>query len=145
MKEVFTMEENKMKTIPAFGYEIIRDHLLHSILGKHEEDVLYWAGKELARKFPLFSLDELPSFFAEAGWGTLTIEKETKDELHYILMTPEAHSLNIEQRCFRLEAGFLAEQKQKHLGFLTECYDEKYEKKNCVKFTLKWDLKEKMH
>ena len=38
------MEGLNMKTIPSFGYEIIRDHLLHSILGKHEEDVLYWAG-----------------------------------------------------------------------------------------------------
>ena len=36
------MEEHNVKTIPSFGYEIIRDHLLQSILGKHEEDVLYW-------------------------------------------------------------------------------------------------------
>lgn len=138
------MEGYKMKTIPSFGYEIIRDHLLPSILGKHEEDILYWAGKEIARKFPLFSMDELPSFFTEAGWGQLILEKETKDELHYILMTTDDGSLNIEQRCFRLEAGFLAEQRQKQLGYLTECYDEKYEKKNHVKFTLKWDLKEKI-
>lgn len=138
------MEGYKMKTIPSFGYEIIRDHLLPSILGKHEEDVLYWAGKEIARKFPLFSMDELPSFFLEAGWGQLSLEKETKDELHYILTTTDDGALNIEQRCFRLEAGFMAEQKQKQLGYLTECYEEKYEKKNCVKFTLKWDLKEKI-
>ncbi|AWE08254.1 DUF2507 domain-containing protein [Lysinibacillus sp. 2017] len=138
------MEGYKMKTIPSFGYEIIRDHLLHSILGKHEEDVLYWAGKELARKFPLFSMDEVASFFVEAGWGQLVLEKEAKDETHYILTTEEENSLNIEQRCFRLEAGFLAEQKQKQLGFLTECYEEKNEKKNLVKFTLKWDLKEQI-
>ncbi|WP_274307638.1 YslB family protein [Solibacillus daqui] len=136
------MGELKMKTIPSFGYEIIRDHLLHSILGKHEEDVLYWAGKELARKFPLFSSEELPSFFTEAGWGVITLEKESKDEAHYVLTTTEEHSLNIEQRCFRLEAGFLAEQIQKQLGCLTECYEEKIEKKNYVRFTLKWDLKE---
>ena len=138
------MEGYKVKTIPTFGYEIIRDHLLQSILGKHEEDVLYWAGKELARKFPLFSMDELPSFFTEAGWGQLMIEKETKDEIHYILMTDEDLSLNIEHRCFRLEAGFLAEQKQKQLGCLTECYEEKNIKKECVRFTLKWDLKEQI-
>lgn len=144
MKEVFNMEGYKMKTIPSFGYEILRDHLLPSILGKHEEDVLYWAGKELARKFPLFAMDELPSFFGEAGWGQLILDKEIKDELHYILMTTEEMSINIEQRCFRLEAGFLAEQKQKQLGYLTECYVEKIEKKNYVKFILKWDLKEKI-
>ena len=137
------MEGYKMKTIPTFGYEIIRDHLLQSILGKHEDDVLYWAGKELARKFPLYSMDEAATFFEEAGWGRLILEKETKDETHYILTAiDEESSLNIEQRCFRLEAGFLAQQKQKQLGFLTECYEEKEIKKNMINFTVKWDSKE---
>lgn len=137
------MTTNEMKTIPSFGYEIIRDHLLPSILGKHEEDVLYWAGKELARKFPLFSMDEAAAFFQEAGWGVLELEKETADSAYYIL-TAEPSLLNMENRCFKLEAGFLAEQKQKTLGLLTECYDEKSKKHNCVKFTLKWDSKEKI-
>lgn len=136
------MEGHKMKTIPSFGYEIVRDHLLSSILGKHEADVLYWGGKEVARKFPLFSMEEAASFFYEAGWGQLTLEKETKDEAFYILTSEELDSLNIEQRCFRLEAGFLAEQKQKNIGFLTECYEEKNVNQNYIKFTLKWDLKE---
>lgn len=144
MKEVLTLEEQKMKTIPSFGYEIIRDHLLHSILGKHEEDVLYWAGKELARKFPLYSMDETISFFIEAGWGQLTLEKETKDEAFYILSTDGESSLNLEARCFRLEAGFLAEQTQKQLGFLTECYDEKNAKKHYIRFIVKSDLKEQV-
>lgn len=136
------MEAHKMKTIPSFGYEIVRDHLLSSILGKHEADVLYWGGKEVARQFPLFSMEEASSFFIEAGWGQLTLEKELKDELHYILTTEDPAALNIEQRCFRLEAGFLAEQQQKNIGFLTECYEEKNVKHNYIKFTLKWDLKE---
>ena len=54
-----------------FGYEILRDHVLPSILGQHEGDILYWSGKEIARKFPIFSVDELPIFFTEAGWGVL--------------------------------------------------------------------------
>ena len=66
-------------TISSFGYEIIRDHILSSILGKHEDDVLYWAGKELARKFPCKSQDELIAFFADACWGTLELIKESKD------------------------------------------------------------------
>ena len=56
------MVYNEMKTIPTFGYELIRDNILRSVLGKHEEEVLYWAGKELARKFPLFSIEEAASF-----------------------------------------------------------------------------------
>ncbi|MEK4230237.1 YslB family protein [Solibacillus sp. FSL H8-0538] len=137
------MAVDQMKTIPAFGYEIVRDSLLSSILGKHEEDVLYWAGKQIARKFPLFSMTEAASFFHEAGWGILSLEKETKDEAYYFL-TNEQDLLNIENRCFRLEAGFLAEQMQKNIGFLTECYDEKNVKQNTVKFHVKWDLKEQM-
>ena len=103
------MVDNDMKTIPSFGYELIRDNILRSVLGKHEEEVLYWAGKELARKFPLFSTEEATSFFEQAGWGVLSIEKEGKDSTTFIL-TGDADVLKFEERCFRIEAGFLAEQ-----------------------------------
>lgn len=135
------MSDADMKAIPTFGYEIIRDHVLSSILGKHENDVLYWAGKELARKFPLFSIEEAHSFFEQAGWGTLSLEKENKDSATYVLMVDQ-NILKTNQRCFRLEAGFLAEQTQKLNGFLTECYDEIDHKHGHVKFTVKWDIKE---
>ncbi|WP_042474878.1 YslB family protein [Bacillus ndiopicus] len=137
------METGNTKTIPTFGYEIIRDYVLSSILGKHEEDVLYWSGKEIARKFPLFSMEEAAVFFKEAGWGTLSLEKETKDSRTYIL-TGDPDTLKFDSRCFRLEAGFLAQQLQHQIGFLTECYDEKNSKKQYVQFHLKSDLKEKM-
>lgn len=130
-----------MKTIPSFGYEILRDGVLRSILGKHEADVLYWAGKEIARKFPLFSLDEAPSFFSQAGWGHLTLEKQSNDT--YILsLTGDADILKFDDRNFRLEAGFLAEQVQKLKGYLTECHEEVNVKKQFVTFTVKWDLKD---
>ncbi len=32
--------------------KLLRDYVLPSILGKHEDDVLYWVGKDIARKFP---------------------------------------------------------------------------------------------
>ncbi len=135
------MEEKSTSGVPAFGYEIIRDHILSSILGKHEADILYWAGKDLARKFPLFSMNEAQAFFKEAGWGELYLEKEGKDEAIYHLAS-ESTPLNINGRCFHLEAGFLASQQEKNIGFLTECYSEKNIKQNVVIFKLKWDLKE---
>ena len=135
------MTGNNLRTIPAFGYEIIRDQILESILGKHKKDVLYWAGKEVARKYPLFSLEELHSFFTQAGWGEITLEKEAKDSLTYVL-TGDDDILKFNERCFRIEAGFLAEQVQKLNGYLTECYDEVNPKKNVVVFTVKWDSKE---
>ncbi|WP_342535016.1 YslB family protein [Lysinibacillus sp. FSL K6-1151] len=130
-------------TISSFGYELIRDHILSSILGKHENDVLYWAGKELARKFPCKSQDELIAFFADACWGTLELMKESKDgRIFQLTNAPEI--LQIKQRSFRLEAGFIAEQIQLAKGYLTECYDEKREKQHYVMFTVKWDVKERI-
>lgn len=131
------------KTVPAFGYELIRDHVLSTILGKHEADILYWSGKDLARKFQMFSMEEATSFFVEAGWGALTLDRQSKDEAFYTL-TGDPDALQIDKRCFRLEAGFLAQQQQKLGGFMTECFEEKMIKKNTIQFHLKWDLKEKI-
>lgn len=122
-----------------FGYELIRDHVMSEILGKHETEILYWAGKSLARKFPLFTLDEAPEFFRQAHFGELRIERVTKDETVFLL-----EPIKMENRCFKLEAGFLAEQQQKIEGFLTESYDERVPKKNLVRITLKTDLREKI-
>lgn len=130
-------------TVPSFGYEIIRDYLLPSILGKHEKDVLYWAGKDLARKFPCTDIQLIISFFQDAGWGVLTLEKEEKDGYIFHL-TNDADLLKVEERSFRLEAGFIAQQIQALQGCLTECFDEKREKQQQVIFTLKWDQKEKV-
>jgi len=137
------MTTKEMKTVPTFGYELIRDHVLSTILGKHEDDIMYWSGKELARKFPIFSMEETTSFFLEAGWGNLTLERLDKNEAFYIL-TGDSDALQMEKRCFRLEAGFLAQQQQKLGGFLTECFEEKFIKKNFIQFHVKWDLKEKI-
>ncbi|CAM5421366.1 hypothetical protein LSPH24S_04025 [Lysinibacillus sphaericus] len=84
--------------------------------------LLYWAGKELARKFPCKSQDELIAFFADACWGTLVLTKESKDGRIFHLMN-EPTLLQIQNRSFRLEAGFIAEQIQQVKGYLTECYD----------------------
>lgn len=131
------------KTVPAFGYDLLRDYLLPSILGKHENDILYWAGKDLARKFPCTDIQLIISFFEDAGWGKLSIEKELKDG--YILhLTNDADLFHIQNRSFRLEAGFIAQQIQSFNGFLTECFEEKKEKQHLVEFLVKWDAKEKI-
>lgn len=133
------MENNDTNKPTLFGYELLRDHVLPSILGKHEQDILYWAGKEIARKFPVFHIDELPTFFREAGWGELSLTKSTNDSTFYALTIGEG--VQIEHRSFTLEAGFLAEQHQKLNGFFTECYGEKEPKKSIVSFEVRWDRK----
>lgn len=137
------MSTQQKNEITQFGYELIRDHVLSSILGKNEKDILYWCGKELARQFPLYDLEEAISFFKEAGWGDLTIDKVSTDEAFCTLIgDPEV--LKFDSRCFQLEAGFLAQNQQKYCGFLTECYEETKPKQAQVKFHIKWDLKDKI-
>lgn len=128
-------------SFPIFGYELIRDYLLPTILGKHEKDILYWAGKDIARKFPCTDIPLIISFFEDAGWGELSLVKETKDGYIFHL-TNEPELLKIHDRTFRLEAGFIAEQIQNFKGVLTECFDEKKEKQQQVIFTVKMDLNE---
>ncbi|MGG0656719.1 DUF2507 domain-containing protein [Rummeliibacillus pycnus] len=137
------MSTQQKNETTQFGYELIRDHVLSSILGKNENDILYWCGKELARKFPLYELDEAISFFKEAGWGDLVFDKVSTSEA-FCTLTGDPEVLKFEQRCFRLEAGFLAQQQQKCSGFLTECYEETKAKQSLVKFHIKWDLKDKV-
>ena len=68
-------------TVPAFGYELIREILLPEILGSDSPEILYWAGKQLARKFPLQDFAEIANFFDKAGWGELKVRNEKKNEL----------------------------------------------------------------
>lgn len=136
------MEKTTYDSPTRFGYELLRDHVLPSILGKHEDDILYWAGKEVARKFPIFSIDELPVFFTEAGWGPLHLEKTEKDEAFYSMKND--FGTNNQNRSCRLEAGFIAEQYQKLNGILTECYGEVRVNDGLIHFQVKWDLKTKI-
>ena len=122
-----------------FGLEVLRNHVIPDILGRHEADILYWAGKSLARKFPLASMDDAPDFFRQAHFGELKIERSSKGETSFHLAAP-----GLEQRCFKLEAGFLAQQKQNIDGFMTEAFEESLGKKKGVRITLKTDLRDKV-
>ncbi|WP_040228989.1 YslB family protein [Bhargavaea cecembensis] len=120
-----------------FGYELIRDHVLPSVLGKHESDILYWAGKELARTFPLFRMDEAPEFFREAGWGGLSVEREAKKEAVWLL-EPDPEYVKRGSRSYMLEAGFLSGQYAKIHECECECHPEPDKKKGLVRLNLVW-------
>lgn len=135
MVNILANEETKRPT--KFGYELLRYHVIPAILGKHEEDILYWVGKEIAREFPLFSLQELPDFFREADWGELIVEKEKSDSIIYTLIRPTVE--DFEQASHALEAGFLAAQHEALQKRVTECYAEKNIKKQWIQFEVKWD------
>ncbi|WP_430536142.1 YslB family protein [Listeria rocourtiae] len=132
------------KMIPVFGYELIRDTLLPNVLGEETPHILYWAGKELARKYPLETLDELTDFFQQASFGDLEVISEKKDEMH-LLLSGEMTALRLNNDgnvTFKLEAGFIAEQVQHQKQLYSESYEEVDKRKKTVKIIVKWDRKE---
>lgn len=150
MKESTAVEQHlntaepEPRTISMFGYEIIREHLLPDILGKDTPEILYWAGKRLARKFPLPDLEKLIEFFANASWGQLVIIKETKNEMELELFSPLIVSRvkTKAEHFFQLEAGFLAQQIEMQKEVIAETFEHPVKKANKVQFTVKWDRKD---
>lgn len=130
------VKDEAEKTGPtSFGYSLFRDHILPSVLGRHEEEILYWAGKELASSFPLFSMDEAPEFFREAGWGNLEQLSTGKKEIVFEL-SPDPEDVKKGQRCYSVEAGFLAGQYQKIYEQVSECRPEPDSKIGTIRLTL---------
>lgn len=101
------------------GYETLRDLLLPELLGDNP-DILYWAGKKLAREFNLAKDEDLPIFFHQAGWGTLERLKAHQQKQLFKVSGPIV-ALRLKKNAeFQLEAGFLAETIQNQLGFVVE-------------------------
>ncbi|KAA9023180.1 YslB family protein [Niallia endozanthoxylica] len=145
--EEIHQEVSSEETVPAFGYELIKDVLLPEILGDDTAEILYWAGKKLARKYPLNSLEEIVDFFNKAGWGRLTIIKESKNELELeltssIITNRMQNKKSRDSYQFQLEAGFLAEQIELQQQVISEAYEHPRKKADKVLFTVKWDKKD---
>jgi len=105
--------------LPQF---LMRDALLSELLGNDKGDISYWAGKALARRFPVGSPKDAQVFFKQAGFGDLTLLKQTADMTQWQL-SGEPVKLHKELDTaadFTLEAGFLAEMMAQQLGVLTE-------------------------
>lgn len=130
--------------ISGFGYELIRNDLLNDLLGKEQNDILYWAGKMIARKYSLATFEEIIEFFDQAGWGTLTVEEEKKQEVHLTLSSELITYRNQQKKnvSYQLEAGFLAMQIQQQIDVIAETYEEQSKRGDKVKFQVKWDLKD---
>lgn len=136
--------ENTTDTVPVFGYELIREDLLHDLLGNEASDILYWAGKRLARKYPLESGEHIAEFFRQAGWGNLTIKNNHNNEMEMELSSPI-----ITERCkknegctFQLEAGFIAQQIEYQKEVICEAFEHPSKKTGKIQITVKWDKKD---
>lgn len=132
------------KKISHFGYELIRTEVLKNILGKNANELLYWAGKELVRNHKVSTLEEVVTYFDNAGWGTLSLVKQGKDELTFNLTGElvEYRIQNAESADFNLETGFLAAQMELSLKKRTEAICKIIAKKGIVEIIVKSDLKD---
>lgn len=102
--------------------EVLRDALLPNLLGDDSSGILYWAGKDLARQFPVATDSDLVTFFEQVGWGHLVLIKATANVINYELTgEPVARrSAAIKDPDFMLETGFLAEQAVQRTGCVSE-------------------------
>ena len=149
------MNRNKKEQKPAledcngttslFGYELIRDVVIPNLLGTDTHEILYWAGKELARQYPLENRQDIIRFFDKAGFGLIELNKKQRNKQIYTLSGEIVEvRLNQAEPSFNLEAGFLAEQIQSQDGIYTEALTEVNKKTKMVTFTVQSDLKDRL-
>ena len=127
-----------------FSYTLIRDALIPNLLGQETNDILYWAGKELARQYPLNNQQDTILFFKKAGFGALTLDSHHKNKVIFRLSgsAVENRLAMVKQPSFNLEAGFLAEQIQQQESLYTEAIYEIKSKAKSVLITLQQDTKD---
>lgn len=136
-------ENSGDETVSAFGYELLKNVLIPELLGKEQSSILYWAGKNLARKYPLESIDEIAEFFQRAGWGNLTVDTEGKNKITFNLAS-ELISRRLKHdktATFALETGFVAQQIQTIKNCLADATSS-VKKKRAVTITVEWDHKD---
>lgn len=125
----------------TFGTLLLRDALIPELVGT-DNNILYWMGKSLARKFKVANLDNLSAFYLDANFGKLEQIKVKKDEQTFELSGPIVKKRQeLGQAEFLLEAGFLAQTIQQQVGFITEAIIAKTNK-NGVTLLVKSDLKD---
>lgn len=108
------------------GYDVIRYMTLPELLGKESKTLLYFMGRNLARRMDLQAVEDIYYTFEKMGWGKLELIKEKKKEFVFQLMSDSIARrlqapLDVE---FRLEAGFLAEAIQNLENVECECTEE---------------------
>jgi predicted hydrocarbon binding protein len=137
-RTLLDIDELQELQVPALGSELIRQVILPELLGEDNSFVQYYLGKTLARKFPLHTIDEIIAFFNKAGFGTLELIKEKKNEYIFHLSGDIINQRfqYKETPLYRLEAGFLAEQLSHIDQRSYECWDEPKKKHGLIFFRI---------
>ena len=111
-------ESGQTTEMNLFALTLLRDRLLPELLQDDESEIIYWAGKALARDVDLTGVMALETFFMDAGFGFLTLTSKKPTEQVWRLDGPVVSARFDENNhaSFALEAGFLAQQTQQQLG-----------------------------
>lgn len=139
------MTKMKGQAIPLYAYHILRDKIVKTITGEHQNAILYWLGKDLAVQFKLSSLEECANLFLELGWGYLEEQQSSSSTKTFTLTSPFFHARKVTSNTatFSLECGFLAQQiatlENKH----TEGHFEVLAKQSEIQVVIKINLQEK--
>lgn len=132
--------------VPAFGFELLRNFLLPELLGEETAAILYWSGRKIARQYPAESVDQIVLFFSQAGWGKLELLEKAKSKMVFHCQSEIIQSRIVDNprtAVFTMESGFLAEQVQRLIGCVAECYVEiKTGRHKRVEFVVRWDPKD---
>src|SRR5699024_10736843 len=127
MDEKQNVEVLQQISVSGFAYELLRGDVLFNLLGKEASSILYWEGKNIARRYPLETMDEIIQFFEFAGWGQLVVSHEKKQEIEFQL-TGDLITYRYNRKSestYLLETGFLAQQIQQQKKYITKDYKQK--------------------
>ena len=143
LEEELQVESDPL-TVSAYGYELIREILIPELLGRETPDLLYWAGKRIARLFPVNTVEECVPFFQKVAWGNLEIVKQNKNEVVYTLSSEliEKRLKEKGKSTFQLEAGFLAQQYEQTKKVIVEAFEDPKKRNQKVTITVRWDSKD---
>ncbi|RDW21634.1 DUF2507 domain-containing protein [Oceanobacillus chungangensis] len=137
MEQFSTSQLEQLHTEGA-GYDVLRYISLPELLGPEAQTLLYFMGRNLARKFTISNLEDLITIYDKLGWGKLELVKEKKKELLFHLMS-DSVVLRLQAPFtveFRMEAGFLAEAIQIIYGIECECVEEINKRIHQVEFKI---------
>ncbi|MDZ7834883.1 MAG: DUF2507 domain-containing protein [Alkalibacterium sp.] len=136
------MHSDDHESVYLDSIRLLRDSLLPNLLKEDENDILYWAGKELARSFTFSSPEDVLVQMTRVFLGELDQIRSARHSVQYEWTGKLLeHRLNSKESdpSFSLEAGFLAAGLEQATGIYTEAAYEIQHKASSVLFILQSD------
>lgn len=126
------------------GVALLRDLVLPDLLNKNTGTILYWAGKELARRLPLADTSAVQDFFVLVSLGNLALIRQKGNQYTYELSGSAVNErLKLtETPDFQFETGFIAQQVEQQLGIIAEGIHEFIPKQKKAVITVQTDPKD---